>query len=96
MNKVKKIEADAERWAKENPGAAGRVDRIASLSLKIDSRQRLVLQRLLDGPLATSKIKRASGVSFRDLELLGLMEYDGDEWNLTEDGIAVASSNLTE
>lgn len=80
---VKKMIRDAEKWAKENPGAAGRAEELASVTLE----EVKVLERLLDGPTSSSKLVRSTRVSLRSLEKRGLIDYDGDEWNLTERGL---------
>lgn len=59
----------------------------------VTGEEKLVLQRLLDGPVMTSKLTRSNRVSLRHLEKdLRVIEYDGDEWHLTELGLAICKT----
>lgn len=80
------LEQETAKWAAANPGAAGRADALT----KLDDDGKRVLAALLDGPLSSSKLTRIARDSYTVPLLekeLRLIDFDGDEWNLTELGL---------
>lgn len=83
-DRANRMASDNERWARDNPGAAARADALT----KVTPDMVKVLERLRDGGVAAAKLVRSTRVSLREMEKdLGLIDYDGDEWNLTERGL---------
>lgn len=76
----------AEAEAKKHPGKAGRADAMTSIS----EDEKTALAFLMEGPKSGARIqwRTKDKVDLRRLEReLNLIDYDGEEWNLTERGM---------